>query len=89
MWEVQELLQKGMDALSQAEVASALQVYFNLGELTEVGLELRPDMFSQYLACSDSSALDRRRAVYTAGPRRTYSPHVCRARNSLLNKLIL
>lgn len=37
VWEVQELLQKGMDALSQAEVASALQVYFNLGELTEVG----------------------------------------------------
>lgn len=39
-----------MDALSQAEVASALQVYFNLGELTEVGPVLRPDMFHQYLA---------------------------------------
>ncbi len=37
MCDLQELLQKGMDALSQAEVASALQVYFNLGELTEVG----------------------------------------------------
>jgi hypothetical protein len=38
--ELQELLQKGMDALSQAEVASALQVYFNLGELKEVGTAL-------------------------------------------------
>ena len=44
MWEVQDLLQKGMDALSQAEVASALQVYFNLGELTEVGPPLRHDV---------------------------------------------
>lgn len=34
--ELQELLRKGMEALSQAEVGSALQVYFNLGELKEV-----------------------------------------------------
>lgn len=33
---LQELLRKGMEALSQAEVGSALQVYFNLGELKEV-----------------------------------------------------
>ena len=32
----QELLRKGMEALSQAEVASALQVFFNLGCLREV-----------------------------------------------------
>lgn len=32
----QELLRKGMVALSQAEVGSALQVYCNLGELKEV-----------------------------------------------------
>lgn len=33
MWIVQELLRKGMEALSQAEVASALQIFFNLGDL--------------------------------------------------------
>jgi hypothetical protein len=44
---LQELLQKGMDALSQAEVASALQVYFNLGELTEVSPALSLNRFRQ------------------------------------------
>ena len=33
---VQEALRKGMDSLSQAEVGSALQVYFNLGQLRQV-----------------------------------------------------
>jgi hypothetical protein len=55
VWEVQELLQKGMDALSQAEVASALQVYFNLGELTEVGPALRPDTSYQCPASIQTS----------------------------------
>jgi hypothetical protein len=46
---VQEALKTGMESLSQAEVGSALQVYFNLGELKQVrGLSvctssLRPD----------------------------------------------
>lgn len=35
-WMVQGLLQKGMEALSQAEVASALQIFFNLGDLRGV-----------------------------------------------------
>ena len=33
---MQEALRKGMDSLSQAEVGSALQVYFNLGQLRQV-----------------------------------------------------
>ena len=37
MVSAQKLLRKGMESLSQAEVGSALQVYFNLGELREVG----------------------------------------------------
>ena len=32
----QASLDKGMDTLSQAEVGSALQIYFNLQELPEV-----------------------------------------------------
>ena len=33
---VQEALRRGMESLSQAEVGSALQVYFNLGQLRQV-----------------------------------------------------
>ena len=33
---IQEALRKGMESLSQAEVGSALQVYFNLGQLRQV-----------------------------------------------------
>ena len=32
----QEALRRGMESLSQAEVGSALQVYFNLGQLRQV-----------------------------------------------------
>lgn len=33
---MQDALKRGMESLSQAEVGSALQVYFNLGELKQV-----------------------------------------------------
>ena len=33
---LQAALKKGMESLSQAEVGSALQIYFNLGTLKEV-----------------------------------------------------
>lgn len=41
---MQAALQHGIESLSQAEVGSALQVYFNLGLLTQVSglLNLRP-----------------------------------------------
>ena len=35
---VQAALQSGIETLSQAEVGSALQVYFNLGLLTQVNV---------------------------------------------------
>lgn len=43
LW-IQAALQHGIESLSQAEVGSALQVYFNLGLLTQVSglLPLRP-----------------------------------------------
>ena len=33
---LQEALRRGMESLSQAEVGSALQVYFNMGQLRQV-----------------------------------------------------
>jgi len=64
----QEALRRGMESLSQAEVGSALQVYFNLGQLRQVrtagltsavltcNLALRQGpLFLAFLQCSHTS----------------------------------
>ena len=48
---VQEALRRGMESLSQAEVGSALQVYFNLGQLRQV----RTARLSALLQCTSTS----------------------------------
>ena len=44
---MQAALQHGIESLSQAEVGSALQVYFNLGMLTQVSCLLNLSPYSQ------------------------------------------
>lgn len=44
---MQAALQQGIESLSQAEVSSALQVYFNLGLLTQVNGPLNLSLNSE------------------------------------------
>jgi hypothetical protein len=63
----QAALHAGMDALSQAEVGSALQVYFNLHELPQARLR----------ACPPRRPFAPARAGAWAGRQRTYIGTIC------------
>lgn len=51
---VQEALRRGMESLSQAEVGSALQVYFNLGQLRQVRWTALQPPVNEYLRLGGS-----------------------------------